>query len=319
MCKEIDNKYLNIAMIVVGLLIVGSVAFYAWQTQGGFDGKALPPEEAANKSVDYINQNFLPENSQAKLKSVKEEKGLYRLLLEINGQEQETYITKDAKLIFPTAIKATSTEEESGSENNDSSETNAQIPKSETPKVDLYVMSFCPYGNQAENTMASAYTLLKDKIDFNVHYIVNNNNGEITSLHGQKEVDQNMREACVEKNYGMDKWWDFTTYVNENCGSDGSCWQEAAQETGLSVNNIQNCVDQEGIELMKEDAQISSENGASGSPTMLINGTKTQAVYNYGQPNKYKEAVCSAFEEEAENCSEELEPLEGANSAGGSC
>ncbi len=320
MYEQIENKYLNIAMVVVGVLIVGSIAFYAWQGEGSIlNKKVLPPQEAANKTVDYINQEFLQGN-KAILKEVTEEKGLYKLTLEINGQEQRTYITKDAELIFPTSIKATSTDSTSTSETN-SSQSSAEIPKSKKPKVDLYVMSFCPYGNQAEDTMVSAYNLLKDKIDFNVHYVVSEREGEITSLHGQKEVDQNMREVCVLENNGMDKWWEFTTYVNENCGSDGSCWEEAAQSANLNANTIANCINQNGIELMKKEAQISSENNVSGSPTMLINGVETEAVYYYGQPNKYKDSICSAFSEgfEVEQCSEELEPLEGANSDGGSC
>ncbi|MFW6282613.1 MAG: DsbA family protein [Minisyncoccales bacterium] len=322
MYKQIENKYFNIAIIVVGLLIAGSIAFYSWQVKDGFDGEVLSLEEASNKSVDYINQNFLDENNKAELKGTSEEKGLYKLKLEINGQEQETYVTKDAKIIFPTAIKATSTENtESNEEDTDSSQSNADIPKSEKPEVDLYVMSFCPYGNQAEDTMEPVYDLLGDRIDFNVHYIVNEDNGELSSLHGQKEIDQNMREACVLKNNGMGKWWDFTTYVNENCGSEGECWQEAAQSNNLNTNTIQTCIDRDGLELMKDNAQISSENNVSGSPTMMINGVESRAVYDYGNPNEYKEEICSAFEEEdkIEQCSEELEPLEGSNSDGGSC
>lgn len=316
MYEKTENKII----IIIGLIIVIGVAFLSWRTNGNFKTETLSPEEAGTRTLNYINDNFLPEGNKATLKGeVEEEKGLYRIKLEIDGQEQETYVTKDGEIIFPTAIKATSTNAEDDS-NSDSPQGEAEeIPKAEKPRVDLYVMSFCPFGNQAEDTMEEAYNLLKDKIDFNVHYIVNENNGEISSLHGQKEVDQNMREVCVEKNYGMDKWWDFTTYVNENCGEIGDCWEDSAQAANLSVNTIQNCVDEEGKELMIENAKISSENNVSGSPTMLINGVETNSVYNYGQPNSYKEAICSAFENENDQCATELESLEGDSSDGGSC
>jgi hypothetical protein len=192
--------------------------------------------------------------------------------------------------------------------------------KSDKPKVELYVMSFCPYGNLAEDTMYPVYQQLKDKVDREVHYIVSDlGNGEIRSLHGQPETDQNIREMCVMKYDGMDAFWKFITYVNQNCGRDGACWEDAAAEAGADVDKIKECYDNEGIELMQQEAAASSAAGASGSPTMKVNGVKTTAVYNYGKSDVYKSTICSAFNEAPEGCGDALADVEGTEVAGGSC
>lgn len=44
--------------------------------------------------------------------------------------------------------------------------------KSDKPEVKFFVMSFCPYGNEAETSLKPIYELFKDKIDLKPQYIV---------------------------------------------------------------------------------------------------------------------------------------------------
>lgn len=44
--------------------------------------------------------------------------------------------------------------------------------KQKNPRVDFFVMSFCPFGNQAEDGLAPVAKLLGDKVDWRPHYIV---------------------------------------------------------------------------------------------------------------------------------------------------
>ncbi|MGI5825841.1 MAG: DsbA family protein [Patescibacteria group bacterium] len=48
-----------------------------------------------------------------------------------------------------------------------------QAKKSDKPEVKFFVMSFCPYGNQAEAGLEPVYQLLKDKVSWLPRYIVN--------------------------------------------------------------------------------------------------------------------------------------------------
>lgn len=176
-------------------------------------------------------------------------------------------------------------------------------------KVELFVMSLCPYGGQAENTMEPVYYDLKENISFKPHYIIEKENGNFSSLHGQNELEQNKRELCVLANYSVEKWFDFVTYVNDNCESSGSCWEEAANSTGLNESKIQECAQEHGKELLGGEYNTTKEKGVSGSPTMFIDGKKTSVVYDYGHPEKYKEAILeyiswSSLQERINNASD---------------
>jgi hypothetical protein len=69
---------------------------------------------------------------------------------------------------------------------------------------------------------------------------------------------------------------------------------------------------------MKAEADASSAAGASGSPTMTINGQTTQAVYQYGNSEGYKKAICDAFNTAPTECSKTLSSST-STSQGGSC
>ena len=69
---------------------------------------------------------------------------------------------------------------------------------------------------------------------------------------------------------------------------------------------------------MKAEEKKSTEAGATGSPTMKINGVDTKVVYKYGNSEEYKKVICDSFENTPEECAKVL----GAStetSAGGSC
>lgn len=271
--------------------------------------------EAAKAKVEKLIQDS---GGTATVKEVTEDGDLYKIVVSANGQDQPVYITKDGTKFIQQAISFEDIEKQKTEAKKQKEELNKEIPKTDKPEVNLYVMSFCPYGNKAEDTLKSVYNLLKNKVDFNFHYIVTADGDKITSLHGQPEVDQNEREACVLKNYGKDQWINFATYVNTNCGSDGKCWETGTKSLGIDAAKISACVTSSGAELMKTDASASDAAGASGSPTMIINGQQTQAVYQYGNSEAYKKVICGAFNTAPEECSKVL-GAETTTSEGGSC
>ncbi|HDH96819.1 MAG TPA: hypothetical protein ENF73_03720, partial [Proteobacteria bacterium] len=54
--------------------------------------------------------------------------------------------------------------------------------------VQLFVMSDCPYGRMAENSIIRALKALKGYIDFELRFVVSQRGDKHSSLHGQKEV-----------------------------------------------------------------------------------------------------------------------------------
>lgn len=313
-CAMIGKKPWIIKVIAGALIVVvlGGGYYYSLQMK-----KLLTKEQAQAKVVEFIEKNMVAPGTKVEVVGVTKENGLYKVTIKVGEQEVPTYITQDGKNFFPQAIDIAEAEAKAQEQAKA-----AEIPKSDNPKADLYVMSFCPYGNKAEDTMKPVYDLLKDKVDFNFHYIVTTEGDKINSLHGAKEVAQNQREACVLKDSGKDKWFGFVSYVNAKCGVDGACWEAGARSLGLNTAKINACVASEGVALMKANEEASNLAGASGSPTLTINGVTSKVAYQYGNPEGYKQAICDAFNTAPEECAKVLAsqatPAQAA-AQGGSC
>jgi glutaredoxin len=303
-----------ILFFAVGFLVRGPSQTTGMAIQGVADKNTV-----ANDILGIITESIKLQGGtgNASLVSVTEESGLYKITLSIDGTDTPFYATEDGKLFMNSYGQISDIKAQLSA--SASQQQPATVPKTDKPKIELFVMSFCPYGNQAENTMQSVYNLLKDSTDFNVHYIVNVNGNVTNSLHGQPEVDEDQREACILKEYGLDKWWTFTVYVNNNCGGSGSCWENASKAAGIDADKINDCVSKSGLDLMKAEAAATDSAGASGSPTLIINGVKSSAVYQYGNSEAYKEAICSAFNTPPAGCSQNLGASSVSASSSGSC
>ncbi|HRY82607.1 MAG TPA: hypothetical protein P5232_02820 [Candidatus Moranbacteria bacterium] len=320
--KDFCGKYKKFLPQIIGVLIfiiiIGGLGYYrmVWKKNN------LTQKEAKAQVEDFINNNLMQEGEKAEIGEVAKENGMFKIKVAVGEgqqkQEIDAYLSLDGKKFFPQVMDIAEIKKKNAEQKQAAAEPEKEVPKAEKPKVDLYVMSFCPFGNKAEDTMKSVYELLKNKVDFNFRYIVSSSGDTINSLHGEKEVAQNEREACVLKYFGKDKWMNFVAYVNKNCGTDGACWEAGAKSVGLNSAKISACVKAEGATLMKADEKLSTEAGASGSPTMLINGVSTKAVYKYGNSEEYKKAICDAFNTAPAECAKALSSAT-ATTQGGSC
>ncbi len=310
---KIKTFIIPISIIVAAVLVVGA---FLYLDQSKI--KILSAKEVGDLVIKYIKTN-VNGGDTATLTSIVQEGDIYKLQLSINGKTYDSYASRDGKLLFPSGYSLAEATSTAQTESGNSTSTNTQIPKADKPDVELFVMGFCPYGNQAEDTMLSVYNLLKDKVNWNIHYIVSVDNGTVSSLHGQKEVTEDQREVCVLQKSGMNKWWQFVTYVNDNCGSDGSCWQAAAGKAGADVSAINDCVSSDSLSLLKTEAATANAAGVSGSPTLIINGVKSDSVYQYGNSQAYLNAICSGFNVSPGECSQPLASQSAGVSNGGSC
>lgn len=304
------KTYTIAAVVILAILIIAGYKYKKPEQKDTGIGT-----DAAKAKVEALIKDS---GGSATVKEATEDGDLYKIVVSANGQDQPVYVTKDGTKFIQQAISFEDIEKQKAEAQKQQEEASKPAPKNDKPAVDLYVMSFCPYGNKSEDTLKPAYNLLKNKVDFNFHYIVTVDGNNITSLHGQKEVDQDEREACVLKNYGKDSWINFVTYVNDKCGSDGSCWEAGAKSLGINTDKILNCLSIDGLALMKANADASNAAGASGSPTLIINGQNSQAVYKYGDSESYKKAICDAFNTAPTECSQALSS-QTSTTQGGSC
>ncbi len=198
------------------------------------------------------------------------------------------------------------------------------------PQIDFFVMSYCPYGNQAEEGIAPVYELLKDKADFNPKYVIYSNYqgggpnycideaSQLCSMHGVQEINQDVREACVNKYMGIDKWFEFALAMNKKCTykNADTCWEVVAADLSLDIEKIKTCEAEEGEILMTADKEMGDALSVRGSPSVFIDGK----TYSGGRtPEDYKKALCAAFDEAPEECSTSLEGGTQASDTQGQC
>ncbi len=147
------------------------------------------------------------------------------------------------------------------------------ICREEIPnKLDVFVMSQCPYGTIALDAMKEVLNNFGDDIVFNIYYIANDNgDGTFRSLHGQPEVDENIRELCAIKHYPENyKYMDYIWCRNKNIQSPE--WESCAQEAGMEASIIKECFEgEEGKELLRENIKTANGLGIGASPTWLAN------------------------------------------------
>ena len=132
-------------------------------------------------------------------------------------------------------------------------------------------MSQCPYGVKALDSMKEVLEAFGNDIDFNVHFIANETApGKFKSLHGQPEVDENIRELCAMKHYKKNyKYMDYILCRNKKIRSKE--WKTCAVN-GIKASVIEKCsTGAEGTKLLSEDVKIAKGLGIGASPTWLAN------------------------------------------------
>jgi SepF-like predicted cell division protein (DUF552 family) len=292
-------------------------------------------EGIGKKAVDFVNKNFLSNGITASLVSVSlDESGLYQVKLKVQDQEVDTYVSRDGSKIFFQGVEMESSTE---ADQNNQAQEQIEIPKADNPGVKLFVMAFCPYGNQAEDTMMPVVDLFKNKAKITLHYVIYSDystgypdycldkENKYCSMHGIQELNQDIREICVQK-YQKDKLWAFIKKINENATHEDvdKKWKKIAQEIGIDVAKIENCQENEAIDLLSREISLTSKKyevqsgeepkSIMGSPTLVINGI----IYSGNRtPDAFKEAICSGFKTPPKECSTKLSDVANNTSTGG--
>ncbi len=196
------------------------------------------------------------------------------------------------------------------------------------PQIDFFVMSYCPYGDIAEEAIAPVYDLLKGKAEFNPHYVIYSDyqgGGEqfcideedkYCAMHGAQEMSQGLRELCVAKHLGMDAYFEYVIAMNEKSSYKNADekWEEVAKEIGLDTAKIKKCFETEADEILAEELKLNKAFGAKGSPQVFIDGN----AYSSGRdPESFKQALCNAFNDAPTECDTKLGTTQAA--ASGSC
>jgi hypothetical protein len=203
--------------------------------------------------------------------------------------------------------------------------------KQDVPKMTVWIESMCPFGVQAINGLARVYEALGDKAKIEVRYMVSENNGAVSAMHGPDELAEDKRHVCIREEQGEETFWKYLRCYAET-GKAAEC--EAA--AGVDSDKLAACVEDKAVEYLTADAKDWSEiyrpAGGGGSPSFFLNDFKINEFENSQEgrsPDNLRNIICSNMETRASECDAELPATnpprgfgvieEGTSVGGGNC
>ena len=177
---------------------------------------------------------------------------------------------------------------------------------SSKPRLDLFVMSLCPFGMEAQRVLLPLVEQFADQVELNIHYIADEADGEaekavsenagpssiaaatpsrrpgcaarkaapgdgpFRSLHGQPEIDESRRQLTALADYPGR----YRAYLlcRSRQGPAGD-WPTCARAAGLDPDSLQTrALSLRGEQLFRENIRLANSLGVDLSPTLLVDG-----------------------------------------------
>ena len=297
--------------ILLGIIAVETLAIVGiYQECGCVVGKEMSLKDAVNDYIKNIFPLYLGKNiTEIKIKDLKVERMRDIEKININAYikaENEKYNVKFVLFKIGNEITPVVYYNKTLLYFRPKFERIYEAPKKDVPEIYLFVMSFCPFGNMAEERILPFILKIKDKIKFRPVYIVskvckNETLDCYTSLHGKEELLEDVREICVLKEYGFEKYVDFVLKINKECNlyNLSVCWKNVAKEVGIDIEKIERCVKEKGVKYLEEDYNLTVKYQVYGSPTIIVNGERIEGLVS---EETYKRFICSGFKEKPPEC-----------------
>ncbi|PIN77734.1 hypothetical protein COV15_01475 [Candidatus Woesearchaeota archaeon CG10_big_fil_rev_8_21_14_0_10_34_12] len=290
--RRLNNPWMLSTTVLAIIAVVLLILTFA---SSGITGKAISENQAGQKTVSFVKDIY---KIDVTLKDTSTEGNLYKIdLLMDDGSPVTLYTTKDFSFMkLPNGywVSVLEVREQAAAYQvaEGQASTPAEVVKSDKPEVELFVMTHCPYGTQAEKGFIPAIEALggtiNAKIRF-VHYF----------MHGDVEEQETYAETCIREEQSSK----FINYLK--------CFLETGDSTncvtkiGVDKTKLDSCVSSgKGKEYYEGDKTLSEGYGVRGSPTLIINGG--EAEFYPRSPSNALSVICSAFNTEPDQCSLEL-------------
>ncbi len=331
-----DKNMLFVA--VAAVLVGGVIGYFAYPAAPlnqnnetanitACDGEEFNVDmEKVNEVTDMMSDIYFIQTGtehEVEYKSFDEGSGIITLNLMVDGNfPQQVYFTKDFKYMLqqPTELAVLMKQVADAKKQVEEQLKPVEIQKTDKPVVELFVMSYCPYGLQAEKALLPVIELLGDKADISVKFVN-------YAMHGEKEIQENLRQYCIQ-NEQNEKYFDYL-----KCFVDSGEYEQCLLDASIDADALDACMNQTDSQYgisgnypaFPVYDQDNLKYGVRGSPTLIINGQEIKNIVR--SPEAFKEAVCSAFTTQPEECktslsSDSMPPnfgYSGAGSNGGSC
>ncbi|EKD42889.1 MAG: hypothetical protein ACD_72C00544G0002 [uncultured bacterium] len=184
------------------------------------------------------------------------------------------------------------------------------VVKADRPKVELFIMSYCPYGLQMQKAYLPAWELLKNKADIDIKFVS-------YAMHGKKEIDENTRQYCIEQNQPAK----YQAYAKCFTGKDD--YKGCLSAAGISESSLTSCINATNNKfgildkfndqstwlsgrypIYSVHQDLNDKYGVEGSPTLVINGAQAEGVGRTAEA--VKQAICASFNNAPAECQQTL-------------
>jgi FKBP-type peptidyl-prolyl cis-trans isomerase 2/glutaredoxin len=157
------------------------------------------------------------------------------------------------------------------------------------PTLDVFVMSYCPYGTQIEKALIPAWKLLKDKANIKVRFVS-------YVMHGDKETEENKIQLCLREE--TDQFWNYLECFLDK-GDSAGC----LNNVGVDSAKLNDCMINKADSYWNVDKDLNTKYGVQGSPTIILDGKNINVNRS---PDAIKTAICDAFSSKPSECSQTL-------------
>jgi hypothetical protein len=143
--------------------------------------------------------------------------------------------------------------------------------------LDLFVMSQCPFGVQAEETIIPLLARFGGRITIKFHYVASiDQNQQVQSMHGKDEVDEDQRQLIIGYLY-PDRLQKYLLARAKNYQSNN--WKSVAESLGISTGAVKKMMQsKEGKKIFLKAIQTSMERRINSSPTLYIDDQKYAGI-----------------------------------------
>lgn len=304
--KETQNIILAVTITMAIFVLAGAITWFSYQKKN-YIGEA----RAKNITEKFINENLLGGQGELEIKEIIKKEGLYELKLLVNKVEYISYLTSNGEVFFPQGMNIKETEELTKKQKEEQERImNVEIPKAEKPFVEVFVMSYCPYGTQLQKGILPVMELLKDKAKIEFKFVD-------YAMHGDKEIDENLNQYCIQQKEPAKYLGYLKCFLKE--GDSKSCLISEKINNSL-LTSCKNELDAK-FEIKKKAADKATWSGGQfppfdlqkednekynvqGSPTVIINGTEIPSIQR--DANSLLKKICSAFDVAPIECQTEL-------------
>ena len=265
------------------------------------------------KAAEEFVSKYLVDGAKVDIKVGSKVSGLYDLEIKIDGGNTfKSRISPNGEDFYPSVINIADYIKNNKAATSPKSATavtanEVKMPKSLKPTVELFVMSYCPYGTQALKGIMPVVESLGAKIDFKMKFVS-------YIMHGAKESGENLRQYCINQEQ-VDK---FMPYMKCFLASGDS--MTCLTSTKVNLIALNSCISASDIKFKVTEGAASGSNypafnihkddnlkyAVQGSPTLIINGVESRAGRDSAS---YLAAICAAFAKAPAECQAKLSTL----------